>query len=394
MTGPEQHQRIRGAFKAAFGEPEIVVRGPGRVNLIGEHTDFNLGFVLPAAVDKAIWLALRPRTDGLCRFRAVDLDASFETRLPELAPSDLRWPNYLLGVYSELAADGHALKGVDCAFGGDVPIGSGMSSSAALECAFAFGLNELFGLGYGRQDLARLGQRAENRFVGVNCGIMDQFASVLGQSRRLIRLDCRDLSHQFIPFEDPGLLLVLCDTRVRRSLATGGEYNARRAQCEAGAAYLQARHPEVRSLRDATLELLEAHRAELDPVVFRRCAYIVRENQRVLDACQSLAARDVEAFGQRMNESHAGLRDEYEVSCPELDLLAAQAQSLPGVLGSRMMGAGFGGCTINLVREAELERFEAGMAEVYRRDLRSEPLIHVCRLTGGTEIAEEGALRV
>jgi len=394
LSADTQYQRIRRAFKLHFGEPGLVVRGPGRVNLIGEHTDFNLGFVLPAAVDKAIWLALRPRTDDFCRFHAVDLDATFELRLSELTHSDLRWPNYLLGVCSELAADGQALRGVDCAFGGDVPIGSGMSSSAALECAFAFGLNELFGLGYGRQDLARLGQRAENRFVGVNCGIMDQFASVLGQARRLIRLDCRDLSHRYIPFEDPGLLLVLCDTHVRRSLATGGEYNARRAQCEAGTAFLQARHPVVQSLRDASLDLLEAHRAELDPTVFKRCAYIVRENQRVLDACESLAAGDVAAFGQRMNESHVGLRDEYEVSCPELDLLAERAQALPGVLGSRMMGAGFGGCTISLVREAELERFEVEMAKVYRQELDREPLIHVCRLTGGTEIVEAGALLV
>ncbi|WLT31607.1 galactokinase [Geothrix sp. PMB-07] len=394
MTGAEQYQRIRRAFKGTFGEPGLVVRGPGRVNLIGEHTDFNLGFVLPAAVDKAIWLALRPRTDDLCRFHAVDLNASCEVRTSERASSDLRWPNYLLGVYSEMAADGRFPRGVDCVFGGDVPIGSGMSSSAALECGFAFGLNELFQLGYDRLELAQLGQRAENRFVGVNCGIMDQFASVLGRDQRLIRLDCRDLSHAFIPFEDPGLVLVLCDTRVRRSLAAGGEYNARRAQCEAGVAHLQARHPEVQSLRDASLDLLETQRDEMDPSVFQRCAYIVKENQRVLDACDSLSRGDYEAFGQRMNESHAGLRDGYEVSCPELDVLAERAQALPGVLGSRMMGAGFGGCTINLVREAELERFEAEMAKAYRQDLKREPLIHVCRLTGGTEIVEAGALLV
>jgi galactokinase len=386
LTGQDPSQRIVKAFRERFGEPALLVRSPGRVNLIGEHTDFNLGFVLPAAVDKAIWLALSPRQDDLCRFHAVDLGESFEIRLADLAPSELQWPNYLLGVYSEMAKDGHAPRGVDCAFGGDVPVGSGMSSSAALECGFAFGLNQFFGCGYDRQAQARLGQRTENHFVGVNCGIMDQFASVLGRERRLIRLDCRDLSHEYIPFEDPSLLVVLCDTHVRRSLATGGEYNARRAQCEAGVAGLARRFPEVRSLRDATLEKLEACRGELDPVVYRRCAYVVRENQRVVDACADLKAGDYEAFGRRMNESHAGLRDEYEVSCRELDLLAAGAQALPGVLGSRMMGAGFGGCTINLLREADLPAFREGMATVYRRDLDREPVLHVCRLTGGTEV--------
>lgn len=394
MTSSEQHARVRRAFEDRFGEPTLMVRGPGRVNLIGEHTDFNLGFVLPAAVDKAIWLALRPRADDLCRFYAADLDASFETHISEPRHSDLRWPNYLLGVYSEMAEDGHAPKGVDCVFGGDVPMGSGMSSSAALECGFAFGLNELFDLGYDRLGLARLGQRAENRFVGVNCGIMDQFASVLGRERSLIRLDCRDLSHAFIPFEDPGLRIVLCDTQVRRSLATGGEYNARRAQCEAGVALLRQHHPDVQSLRDVSLDLLENHRLELDPTVYKRCAYVIRENQRVLDACEALSRGDYASFGQRMNESHDGLRFEYEVSCPELDVLAERAQALPGVLGSRMMGAGFGGCTINLLREGDLPHFEAEMGRVYRQELKRDPLIHVCRLTGGTELVEEGALLV
>lgn len=385
MSIQDPSQRISRAFEEHFGEPALLVRSPGRVNLIGEHTDFNLGFVLPAAVDKAIWLAMSPRQDDLCRFHAADLGESFSTRIRDLSHSDQQWPNYLLGVYSEMARDGQAPLGVDCVFGGDVPVGSGMSSSAALECGFAFGLNELFHCGYDRQALARLGQRTENRFVGVNCGIMDQFASVMGQERRLIRLDCRDLSSAYIPFEDPSLLIVLCDTHVRRSLATGGEYNARRAQCEVGAAILGARYREVQSLRDATLELLESCRDQMEPIVFKRCAYIIRENQRVLDACEALAVGDYATFGQRMNESHEGLQHEYEVSCPELDLLAEGARALPGVLGSRMMGAGFGGCTINLVRESELPAFQAGMAEIYHRDLKREPLIHVCRLTGGTE---------
>jgi galactokinase len=317
----------------------------------------------------------------------VDPGEPHEARLDALAKSEVHWANYLLGILSELQKEGHGLRGVNCAFGGDVPIGSGMSSSAALECGFAFGLNELFSLGYDRGALARMAQRSENRFVGVNCGIMDQFASLLGQDGRLIRLDCRDLSYEYVPFEREDLRLVLCDTQVRRALATS-EYNVRRAQCEAGAAALARHHPEVRSLRDATLEMLEAHRAELGSVVDQRCAYVVRENQRVMEACAALGRGDFTEVGRLMNLSHAGLSREYEVSCAELDALAEAAQAVPGVLGSRMMGAGFGGCTINLVEERALPLFEERLAEAFREELRKEPVLHVCRLTGGTEIVK------
>ncbi len=391
MSNHAQVRRIRRVFKDRYGEPPaLLVRGPGRVNLIGEYTDFNLGFVLPAAVDKGIWLALSPRKDERCRIHAADLEESFETRIPEPARSERGWPNYLLGVYSEMAQDGHSPIGVDCVFGGDLPIGSGLSSSAALECAFAFGLNELFGLGYDLLSLAGLGQRVENRFVGVNCGIMDQFASLLGRAGHVIRLDCRDLSHEYIPFLDPGLVVVLCDTRVRRSLAAGGEYNARRAQCETGVALLRSRHPEVRSLRDVSRDMLDAARPAMDPIAFTRCAYVLEENQRVLDACDALSRQDYESFGRFMNQSHRGLQEGCQVSCPELDILAEGAQAIPGVLGSRMMGAGFGGCTINLVWETEMPHFEAGMTGIYHDQLGVEPLLHVCSLTGGTERVDEG----
>jgi galactokinase len=390
MTETHAH-RIAAAFRRYFGEPAILVQGPGRVNLIGEHTDYNMGYVLPAAVDKAIWLALRPRNDGLCRFHSVDFDESFEMPIDTLARSSVHWANYLMGVLSELAKDGHKLKGVDCAFGGDIPIGSGMSSSAALECGFAFGLNELFALGYDRVQLSKLGRRAENRFVGVNCGIMDQFASLLGREGHLIRLDCRDLTFEYVPFERDDLRIVLCDTRVRRALAHS-EYNVRRSQCETGVAILAKHFPEVKSLRDATLEMIETHRSEFDPVVHKRCEYVVRENRRVVDGCAALLKGDFKAFGALMNESHAGLSRDYEVSSMELDLLAEGAQSIPGVLGSRMMGAGFGGCSISLVEEAALIPFQESMAAVFRKSLRIEPLIHVCRLTGGTEIVSKESI--
>jgi galactokinase len=378
-------ERVRRAFERRFGKPTLLVRSPGRVNLIGEHTDYNQGFVLPGAVDKAIWLAVAPRGDERCRFFAVDFGEAYEASLESLAKSEVHWANYLLGVLSELMKDGHRPRGLDCAFGGDVPIGSGLSSSAALECGFAFALNELFALGYDREDLARLGQRSENRFVGVRCGIMDQFASLLGREGRVLRLDCRDLTYEYVPFERRDVRLVLCDTQVRRALAAS-EYNVRRAQCEAGVATIARHHPEVRSLREVTLEMLEIHRSELDPVVYRRCAYVVQENRRVVEACVALAQGDFVGVGRLMDQSHAGLRDEYEVSSAELDALAGAARAVPGVLGSRMMGAGFGGCTIHLVEEGALALFEERMTETFRQKLRKEPVVHVCRLTAGTEV--------
>ena len=373
------------AFRNTVGTKPALVRSPGRVNLIGEHTDHNLGFVLPGAVDRAIWLAIGLRDDRKLRFTALDNAQQFEGSLDEICAVPAQWPNYLLGILSELDQRGVELRGVDCVFGGDVPIGCGLSSSAALECGFAFGLNELLGSGIDRVEIAKLGQRSENRFVGVNCGIMDQFASCLGQEKRLIRLDCRDLSYVYVPFERDDITIVLCDSQVRRQLTTSA-YNLRRAQCEEGVAKLAQHHPEIHSLRDATLAQVEALRDELDPAVYRRCAYVVAENQRVLTACASLERGDLAAFGAAMYETHEGLAHGYEVSVPELDILVEATRSIPGVLGARLMGGGFGGCTINLVEADHLEAFHAAMAPVYRERLGKEPMIHVCKLAGGTEL--------
>jgi galactokinase len=377
--------RVVMAFRDRFGDAAAVVRSPGRVNLIGEHTDHNLGFVLPGAVDRSIFLAIKLRDDRALRFVALDKAESYEGSLDEIRPVASQWPNYLLGILTELHGLGLELRGVDCVFGGDVPIGSGLSSSAALECGFAFGLNELLGTGLSRVELAKLSQRSENRFVGVNCGIMDPFASCMGRDRRLVRLDCRDLSYAYVPFERDDLRIVLCDSQVPRSL-TGSAYNVRRAQCEEGVARLKLHHPGITSLRDAGPDVIEELRGELDPAVYRRCAYVVAENLRVVAVCAALERGDLSAVGAAMNASHDGLAHGYEVSCPELDVLAAAAQSLPGVLGARMMGAGFGGCTINLVETDHLAAFEAGMAAVFRNQLGKEPKCHVCRLTSGTEL--------
>jgi galactokinase len=377
-------ERVLNGFRGSFGRESTLVRSPGRVNLIGEHTDYNLGFVLPAAVDKSITLAVRLRGDGRLRLLALDKGERFEGETASLGRSELRWPDYLQGVIRELQERGLGVPGLDCAFGGDVPIGCGMSSSAALEGGLAFALNELCGFGLDRVELARLCQRAENRFVGVNCGIMDQFASLMGRERRLIRLDCRDLSYQYVPFERGDIRIVLCDSQVEHSLA-GSAYNERRAQCQAGLALLKRHHPRLESLRDADPALVEAHKDELEPAVYRRCAYVTAEIERVGKACAALDRGDLQTFGAHMNATHQGLARDYEVSCPELDILAEAAQALPGVHGARLMGGGFGGCTINLVEAEALEAFQARMGLVYRDRLRREPVIHVCQLRGGTE---------
>jgi len=371
------------AFQESFGEPALVLRSPGRVNLIGEHTDYNEGFVLPAAVDRGVTMALKPRSDRRFMLQALDLEKRFEGDLDDLKPAPERWPNYLLGVLDQLLKRGCKLRGFELTYGGDLPMGAGMSSSAALECGLAFGLNELCGLGLDRSELARIAQAAEHTYVGVKCGIMDQMASLQSQQDHLMLLDCRDLSIRYVPFKGD-VKIFLCDTQVERALAESG-YNERRAMCEVGVALLQRYAPSIQSLRDVSLALLEAHKAEFEPVTYQRCRYVVQENQRVLDACQALERGDLAVFGRYMNESHEGLSKVYEVSCPELDVLADAAQAIPGVLGSRMMGAGFGGCTINLVEVSAEQAFLEGMKPAFAK-IGKEPRIHGCALSAGTEI--------
>lgn len=374
---------VPAAFQAAFGTPDLVLRSPGRVNLIGEHTDYNDGFVLPAAVNRGVTMALKARKDRRFVLHALDLDKQLEGDLDALKPAEERWPNYLLGVLDQFSQRGLKIGGFELTYGGDLPIGGGMSSSAALECGIAFGLNELYHLGLDRSELARVAQSAEHTYVGVKCGIMDQMASLQSRKDHLMRMDCRDLSIEFVPFRGD-VKIFLCDTQVERALAESG-YNERRAMCEAGVALLQKYAPAITSLRDVSLDLLDAHKAEFEPVVYQRCRYVIQENQRVLDACQALEQGDLKAFGHYMNQSHEGLSKVYEVSCPELDVLAEAAQAIPGVLGSRMMGAGFGGCTINLVEAKAEAGFLEGMKPAFAR-IGKKPRIHGCAPSAGTEI--------
>ena len=376
-------QLMADKFQKHFGAKALLVVSPGRVNLIGEHTDYNEGFVLPGATDKVIVFATAPRRDGVCHFVSNDFDQEFRCALDNLHRSPLRWPNYLQGTIDQFLKAGYRIGGFNCVFGGNIPIGAGMSSSAAIEGGLAFAMNAMFGLGIDDVTLVKLAQKAENEFVGVRCGIMDQFINIHGREKKVLKLDCRSLEFAYYPFERDDLRIVISDTMVRRELA-GSEYNVRRQQCEEGVGMLRKYDPEVRSLRDVTLELLEAHRAELDPVVYRRCDYVIRENIRVGEACDDLTREDFVSFGRRMGESHAGLRDDYEVSSAELDLLVEAASRVPGVLGARMMGAGFGGCTISLVEAGAVSEFEARVSRDYEAAAGKAPKIHVIKIEAGT----------
>ena len=387
----DRQANIESLFLRKIGKRpgRVVVRSPGRVNLIGEHTDYNEGFVLPAAIDKAIVFAVSPRTDGMVRFVASDLNDEFSAALTAIQRSAKGWPNYLLGVIEEYRVLGHAFPGCDVVFGGDIPIGAGMSSSAAVECGFAFALNQLFGFGISKMDLVKLGQRSENNFVGMNCGIMDQFINVFGEDRTVLKIDCRSFAYEHFPFERTDLAIVLCETELKRSLASS-EYNIRRQQCEAGVAILRKHGPEVRSLRDVTPEFLQAHRAEMEPIIYRRCAYVVEENERVLRAIDDLRRNDFRSFGEQMYRSHSGLRDEYQVSSPDLDFLVDAASTVPGVLGARMMGAGFGGCTINLVEQQSVQGFVEEMKSRYHHRTGIANNVHVTHIESGTRLLPPG----
>jgi galactokinase len=376
--------KIQKKFKELYGERPMLFRSPGRVNLIGEHTDYNEGFVLPAAVDKAIYLALSPRKDGKCFLFASDLSQSHDFQVNELAKSEKRWPNYIMGVVDQIQKAGYTIPGFNCVFGGDIPIGAGMSSSAAIEAGLAFALNEIFGFGIDRLDLVKLSQKAENEFVGVRCGIMDQFINIFGKPKKVLKLDCRSLEYTYFPFEREDLKIVLCDTQAPRALASS-EYNIRRQQCESGVKLLQKYDVSIKSLRDVSSQLLEAHKQEFEPIIYKRCDYVIRENLRVETACKDLERGDFRSFGQRMYGSHAGLRDDYEVSSKELDILVEAASEVDGVLGARLMGAGFGGCTINLVEEEAVENFSEKVSTAYLNRTGRESKIYITRLLSGTE---------
>jgi galactokinase len=377
-------------FAERFGAAPRCYRAPGRVNLIGEHTDYNAGFVMPIAIPFDTIVAAAPRSDRRLRVRSAQFAETRELGLDTIGKtrgsSPVEWIDYVLGVVLALEESSIPIPGADLLIHGAVPLGAGLSSSAALAVSVALALSSLAGKPLGNLPLAKLCQRAENEYVGTRCGIMDPYVSVHGRSGCALKLDCRSLEHEFVPLQAPcssaPAQIVVCNTLVRHQLA-GGEYNRRRAECEQGVRVLGNMMPAVKSLRDVSLDALRAHERALDPVVYRRCRHVVTENERVRAAATALRAADFEAFGSLMSASHRSLREDFEVSCEELDLMVQAAESTSGVYGARMTGGGFGGCTVNLVRSESVPRFIAEVGERYRAGTGREPEIYLCTAADG-----------
>ncbi|MCB9049917.1 MAG: galactokinase [Lewinellaceae bacterium] len=378
-------------YEERFDTHPLLIRACGRINIIGEHTDYNDGFVLPAAVDKYLYFAIGENGTTDTHLYAADIKDSYSFSINQIEPCEKLWANYLMGIMKQMQGLGVPLEGVDCVFGGNLPIGSGLSSSAALECGFALGLKTLFQLEASLVELAQLAQRSSHQFVGIPCGIMDQFASLLGRAGQAIKLDCRSLAYEYIPLELGDCELVLLNTKVHHELASS-EYPVRVRECREGVATVRKHYPEVESLRDVTLEMLDAHRGELPEVIYRRCAFVIRENARLEEAAVCLSEGKMERLGELLLLTHEGLRDEYEVSCPELDFLVGFAKDFDGVLGARLMGGGFGGCTINLVRKEAKEKFLKEVTKAYFRQFGIHSEYYFVRPVDGTMVVrdEEG----
>ncbi|MEG1748882.1 MAG: galactokinase [Tannerellaceae bacterium] len=373
---------VRSRFIKHFdGTTGSVYASPGRINLIGEHTDYNGGFVFPGAIDKGMIAEIKLNGTHKVRAYSIDLKDYVEFGLNEEDAPHASWARYIFGVCREIIKRGGKLEGFNTAFAGDVPLGAGMSSSAALESTYAFALNELFNCGIDKFELAKIGQATEHNYCGVNCGIMDQFASVFGKAGSLIRLDCRSLEYQYFPFNPVGYKLVLLDSVVKHELASSA-YNKRRQSCEAAAKAIRARHPEVEFLRDATMPWLEEVKTEISAEDYMRAEYVIEEVQRVLDVCEALEKGDYETVGKKMYETHYGMSKLYEVSCEELDFLNDIARKC-GVTGSRVMGGGFGGCTINLVKEEKYDAFVAEAFSAYKAKFGREPKLYNVVISDG-----------
>lgn len=346
-------QDLKTTFLRLFNAEPILVRSPGRINIIGEHTDYNGGFVMPAAIDKAIYVAISKREDDEIHLFSESYQQFDISSVKSLNKSENSWANYILGVADQLQERGYRLGGFNFYIDGDVPLGAGLSSSAAVECATGFALDQLFSLNVPKMDIALIAQKAEQTFAGVNCGIMDQFASVFGKKDQAIMLDCRSMKHIYIPLKLDGYKLLLLNTNVKHALADSA-YNTRRAQCEQGVTWVREHYPNVNTLRDVDLRMLEAHVKPKDEEVFTKCSFVVKEIGRLLTAAEQLENGNLQGLGNLMFETHEGLSKDYEVSCKELDFLVEAVKPLDYVLGARMMGGGFGGCTINIVKEEKI----------------------------------------
>jgi galactokinase len=379
---------MKAAFRHRFQvPPTVVVRAPGRINLIGEHTDYNDGFVFPAAIDKAVTVCVALSGTGRCEIVAHDWAEEVAFDLTGGLQPQPSWARYVWGMLDGLGllTSDLARNGFQCVFGGDIPPGAGLSSSAALCTGIGLALNELYGLGLDRTALAKIAQRAEREFAGVNCGLMDQYASLFGREGHFLQLDCRDLSFEYVPADLGEYRLLLCDSRVKHALADSA-YNRRRAECAEGLAAIQLHFPQCMSLRDATLEMLQTIDAQATAEVYARCKYVLEENTRVQAVAQALCAGDLATVGACMHATHRGLRDDYAVSCAELDFLVDLALDFPDVLGARLMGGGFGGCTLNLIHATAIARFQAQVRDRYTAAFGIQPLFYEVNIADGGQV--------
>jgi len=386
VTGRMNSNDLTQHFENLFGQRPRIFRAPGRVNLIGEHTDYNDGFVMPAAVAFSTYVAIASRPDRKMVIHSEEFPGNFEFKVDSLPGQRTgEWCDYILGVASVLQRNGHPLQGANLLVHGEVPIGAGLSSSAAVEVASALALFSMNGTQPSLPDVAKLCRSAENTFVGARVGIMDQFVSCMGRARHALLLDCRSLDFQLVPIP-AGISLVVCNTMVKHDLATGA-YNARREECEEGVRHFAKWDPAVRALRDVSIAMLDRHGPDLSATIGKRCSHVIYENQRTIDAARALTDGNLPRIGDLMRESHNSLRDLYEVSCKELDIMVDAGAGLPGFIGGRMTGGGFGGCTVNLVHESNAQNFAKQIAERYQLKTGIAPQVYLCS-------AEDGAAEV
>lgn len=381
------YKELTNKFDELFQSKPNIYEAPGRINMIGEHTDYNEGFVLPAAIDKAMVFAVQKNDDHIFRLYSYDYKELCEVSSTKLVERSRLWSKYLLGVLAQFEKRNLDITGFDCVFGGDIPLGAGLSSSAALASGFAFAINDISNFGLSSFELVKIAQMAEHEYAGVMCGIMDQYASIFGKSERLIQLDCQSTTHQYFPLKMDEHIIALVNTNVKHSLASS-EYNLRRQECERGVQFFKIDQPEITSLRGVKIQTILDNERNLDPVTYKRCKYVVEENNRVEQATEALKKSDYTLFGSLMYQSHEGLSKHYEVSCPELDFLVEETNTMQEVLGARMMGGGFGGCTINLIEKSFATEFERTIKKSYLQKFATKADVYFVKIGDGTRRIE------